>query len=125
MQGVVVPTAAAAPAEDPVAFVFSKLFPGGSNRQIYFGVLQKPVDLATVPSADERAQLREQAAKDLTNIGADERQRRLYAGGAFSVFTAALAAYLLASHAAPLTRVAIAPPLFLSYGYIASWKQGL
>lgn len=119
----VVPTDSAA--TDPIAQLFSKLFAGGSNRQIYFGVLQRDVDPSSIPSEEERATLRSTAAAELTNIDAAERQRRLYSGAAFSVFTALLGWYLLASHAAPLTRAAIAPPLFLSYGYIASWRTGL
>lgn len=117
--------AAPVPASDPVAFLFSKLFEGGSNKEIFFGVLQRDVDESSIPPYEERAALRATAAAELTNIGATERERRLYSGISFSVFTALLAWYLLASHAAPLTRAAIAPPLFLSYGYIASWRTGL
>ena len=111
--------------DDPIASLFSTLFAGGSDRQIWFGVLQRQVDPTTVPSAEERTKLREVAAAELTNIDAAERERRLLAGGVFSVFTVALAYALLATHAAPLARAAIAPPLFLSYGFIASWRTGL
>jgi hypothetical protein len=76
-------------------------------------------------AADERARRREVAASSLTNIDAAERQRRQLAGTAMSVATGALAVSLLAAHAAPLTRVAIAPPLFLAYGYLASAREGL
>lgn len=88
-------------------------------------MLQTPVDLETVPSEEERARRREVAAAQLTNIDTDERERRKLAGGAMSVVTAALAAYLLASHAPTLSRAAIAPPLFLSYGFLASARTGL
>jgi len=111
--------------EDPVSSLFSTLFPGGSNRQIFFGVLQREVDPTAVPDAAERARLREQAAVDLTNIDAAERERRRVAGGALAVGTAALAVGLLASEASALARLAIAPPLFLSYGYLRSAQEGL
>jgi len=110
---------------DPVAQLFSSLFQGGSGKRIAWGVLQQDVDPAAVPDADERARRREVAASSLTNIDAAERQRRQLAGTAMSIATGALAVSLLAAHAAPLTRVAIAPPLFLAYGYLASAREGL
>lgn len=121
------PTAAADTSSmDPVAYMFNKvLFPGGSNKQIVFGVLQRDVDQSAVPSAEEQDRLRAVAATELTNIDAAERARRRLAGGAFAVFTAALAAGLLATHAAPLTRAAIAPSTFLAYGFLASAQTGL
>ena len=78
-----------------------------------------------LPSAEERERRREVAAAELTNIDMDERGRRRLAGGAMSAVTAALATYLLASHAPTLTRAAIAPPLFLAYGFLASARTGL
>lgn len=119
----VVPTSPASP--DPIFTLFSKLFAGGSSKQIFFGVFQRSVDPSSIPSEEAREALRTAAATELTNIDAAERQRRLYAGAAFSALTALLGWYLLASHAAPLTRAAVAPPIFLSYGYIASWRTGL
>ena len=105
--------------------VFKNLFPGGSNKQIFFGVLQREVDPASVPAPEEQARRREEAAASLTNIDAAERERRMLAGGVGALFTAALAAGLLAADVAPLVRAAIAPPLFLSYGYVASARTGL
>ena len=61
---------------DPVARVFSTLFPSGKGRRIVWGVFQQPVDAAGVPDADERARRREVAAAQLVNIDADERDRR-------------------------------------------------
>lgn len=111
---------------DPVAQVFSKvLFKGDSGKSIAWGVLQKDVDPAQVPSDEERAARRASAARDLTNIDDAERERRKLAGTAFAGVTAALALGLLVTHAAPLARAAIAPPLFLSYGFLASARQGL
>ena len=39
--------------------------------------------------------------------------------------TVALAAGLLGFHAPALARVAIGPPLFLTYGYFESYQTGL
>ena len=61
---------------DPVALMFSTLFPAGKGRRIAWGVFQQPVDAAAVADADERARRREVAAAQLVNIDADERDRR-------------------------------------------------
>ena len=42
-----------------------------------------------------------------------------------AVVTAILAAGLLAFDVAPLARLAIGPPAFLAYGYLASAQTGL
>ena len=111
--------------DDPVAKMMGNLFVSGSGKKIFFGVLQKDVEPSEVPSDEERAELRSQAAADLTNIDAAERERRQLAGTALGVATLALAIGLLASHAPASTRFAIAPPLFLSYGYLSSAREGL
>jgi len=111
--------------EDPVAQVFSKLFKADQGKQIYFGVFQKDVDPSSIPSSDEREALRSEAAASLTNIGMAERDRRRQAGLVMSVLTAGLALGLLANDAPTLSRFAIAPPLFLSYGLLASAQTGL
>lgn len=110
---------------DPIARMFSTLFAGGTRKKIYFGVFQTGVDPSEVPSDEERSRRRAQAAKDLTNIDMRERERRLLASQGFGAVTAVVAAALLGSHAAPLARLAIAPPLFLTYGFYASYQQGL
>ena len=63
------------------------------------------------------ARRRDEAARSLTNIGMEERQRRLKASYAFGALTVVLAAALLGLEVTPITRLAIAPPLFLTYGY--------
>lgn len=83
------------------------------------------VNAADIPDEEERAARRLQAAESLTNIDMSERDRRQLAGTAMAALTAALAIGLLAGHAPTLTRFAIAPPLFLSYGYIKSAESGL
>ena len=111
--------------DSPLASLFSKLYPGGSGEQIFFGVLKRSVSPDRVPSEEERARRRATAAASLTNIDDDERERRRLAGGVMTALTLALAIGLLATDAAPLSRAAIAPPLFLSYGYLASARTGL
>lgn len=111
--------------DDPVKQVFSTLFPGGKGKQIYLGVLQKDVDPSSIPSDSERTALRAEAAASLTNIDMPERERRRLVGSVLSVLTLGLAIGLIVGHAPTLTRFAIAPPLFFSYGYLASWQTGL
>lgn len=111
---------------DPVAKLFSQvLFPAGQGKKIAWGVMQRDVDPLAVPSEAVRAELRAAAARDLMNIDAVERERRRLAGTAFGALTAAVAAALLALDVGPLARLAIAPPLFLTYGYLASAREGL
>jgi len=78
-----------------------------------------------MPSAGEAEALRTVAAAELVNIGGAERQRRRVAGAGMAVLSALLAVGLLATDAAPLSRAAIAPPLFLAYGFLASAQTGL
>ena len=110
---------------DVIAKLFSSLFVGGSGKRIYLGVLQQVVLPANVPGAEERALRRSAAAEALVNIDGPERERRRLAGTAFTALTAVLAVGLLVSHAPQLARFAIAPPLFLSYGYLKSAETGL
>ena len=113
-------------AGEVTAFLFGKLlYRGGTGKKIVWGPFPTDVDPACVPDDDERARRRERAAAELTNIDADERQRRLIASGAFGAVTVALAAGLLGFHAPALARVAIGPPLFLTYGYFESYQTGL
>ena len=114
------------PTGEVTAFLFGKLlYRGGTGKKIVWGPFPTDVDPACVPDDDERARRRERAAAELTNIDADERQRRLIASGAFGAVTVALAAGLLSFHAPALARVAIGPPLFLTYGYFESYQTGL
>ena len=110
---------------DYVYQAFRRLYGGGSGKQIFFGVLQKDVEPSSIPSDEERARRRAEAADALTNIDMPERDRRRLAGGAMAVVTAILAAGLLAFDVAPLARLAIGPPAFLAYGYLASAQTGL
>lgn len=113
------------PPTDPVARLFRTLFPPNAGKSIAFGVFQRDVDAAAVPSDDERAELRRVAAEELTNIGAEERDRRRLAGAACSAATAALGAALLAAHAPAAARLALFAPVYVSSGFLASSETGL
>ena len=110
---------------DPVAAVFGTLYEGGKGKKIAWGVFQQDVDAASVPSPEEQARRRDQAAVDLVNIDDEERERRKVAGLALVAFTVAFGAALLGAHAPATARFAIAPPMFLGVGYLASYKEGL
>merc|ERR1719231_178695 len=110
---------------DPVRAVFQTLYAPGQQRKIAWGVFQQPVDPSTVPSDEERARWRATAAEQLVNIDAEERERRRTAGLAMGAFTVVLGAALLSWHVPAAARLAISPPLFLSVGYLASWREGL
>jgi len=110
---------------DPLALVFSTLFPSGKGSKIMWGVFQQSVDEATLPSLEDRALRREVAAAQLVNIDGDERDRRKQAGLAFLAVSTALAGVLLVTDAGAGARFAVAPPLFLAVGFLASWREGL
>ena len=114
------------PDSDPIANAFrTKLFRGGQGKRIFFGVFQQTVTSSEIPPEEDRQERRLAAATQLINIDMPERERRKLAGTVFSTGTAALAVGLLATGAPTLTRFAIAPPLFLAYGFLASAKEGL
>ncbi len=109
--------------DDVAAAAMSKIYkPGNAIR---WGVFQAPVDPASVPSEEVRSQLRAEASATLTNIDADERQRRWIVGAAFGAVTVALGIGLLSSDSSALARLAIGPPLFISYGFLGSAQKGL
>jgi len=124
IKGVVVPTKQS-PMNDPIALGMRRIFPAGSGKKIWFGVFKQDVVDSEVPTDAERAALRAKAAEQLTNIDAAERERRKLAGTALGAATGLLAVGLLVAEAPTLTRFAIAPPLFLSYGFLASAEEGL
>ena len=88
-------------------------------------MFQRRVDESALPSDEERAERRAQAAASLVNIDDAERERRRAASVVFTAATAATAVALLALHSPPLARLAIAPPLYLAYGFSESASQGL
>jgi hypothetical protein len=81
-------------------------------------------------AAAAAARLREEAARTLTNIGAEERERRGQAATVFAVLTAMYAVWssLIADDgglAGHLIRFGIVLPLFFTFGYKLSEETGL
>mmetsp|Transcript_10726 Transcript_10726/g.17169 ORF Transcript_10726/g.17169 Transcript_10726/m.17169 type:complete len:202 (-) Transcript_10726:746-1351(-) len=98
----------------------------GKGKKVVFGVLQRDVDPATIPRSEEdRAKLRDQAARDLTNIDLEERQRRRRVGQGLNILSAVLGVTLVFLHVPALSRLAIFFPLAFAEGYITSANTGL
>ena len=77
-------------------------------------------------TAAARRTLQLAAARDLTNISADERARRGRAGRAMLAASAALAAAAVALHLAPGARAAlVGVPFWLGYSLAESQRQGI
>jgi len=115
------------PPEGVIAEGFEKVgFVGGQGTRVKWGVLQEKIDPATeaMPDVFESLKLREEAARDLVNIDAAERQRRLLAGSAGLAFTAALGV-LCATQPWYVRYFAVSPFLGLSLGFLVSGQQGL
>jgi len=111
--------------DDRARDLFAKVYRGGGGKQIYYGVFQRDAPASATKSSDARARSRDEAAKTLTNIDAEERGRRMEVGKAAGAATAALAAAQLALGATRVERLAIAVPLFFALGFVGSAKTGL
>ena len=111
--------------DDRARDLFAKLYRGGGGKQIYYGVFQRDAPASATKSEEARARSRDEAAKTLTNIDAEERGRRMEVGKAAGAATAALAAAQLALGATRVERMAIAVPLFFALGFVGSAKTGL
>ena len=111
--------------DDRARDLFAKLYRGGGGKQIYYGVFQRDAPASATKSEEARARSRDEAAKTLTNIDAEERGRRMEVGKAAGAATAALAAAQLALGATRVERLAIAVPLFFALGFVGSAKTGL
>ena len=111
--------------DDRARDLFAKLYRGGGGKQIYYGVFQRDAPASATKSEEARARARDEAAKTLTNIDAEERGRRMEVGKAAGAATAALAAAQLALGATRVERLAIAVPLFFALGFVGSAKTGL
>ena len=110
--------------QSKVEEVFDELFPSGEGKQIFMGVLTRPVDAP--PTPEEQQRRRSAAEASLTNIGDDERSRRRSAGLVFSALTAGLAVALPLLGVGLLPRaLAEAAPVYLSLGFLASAEEGL
>lgn len=70
--------------KDAMGEVMRKLYPPGSGRKMFMGTSTRPVEKVVGGDPEvlekERAELRAQAARDLTVIGAEERALREKAG---------------------------------------------
>mmetsp|Transcript_7188 Transcript_7188/g.21185 ORF Transcript_7188/g.21185 Transcript_7188/m.21185 type:complete len:156 (+) Transcript_7188:194-661(+) len=93
------------------------------GRTVTFGVLSREVTDA--PSQQEQAARRAAAARDLTNIGEEERNRRGAAGAVLGVATIAYALSLVLNHASALDRLTVFPLLFLAVGFTDSARTGM
>jgi len=111
--------------DDRARDLFAKVYRGGGGKQIYYGVFQRDAPTRATKSEEARARSRDEAAKTLTNIDAEERGRRMEVGTAAGAATAALAAAQLALGATRVERLAIAVPLFFALGFVGSAKTGL
>ena len=111
--------------DDRARDLFAKVYRGGGGKQIYYGVFQRDAPASATKSEEARARSRDEAAKTLTNIDAEERGRRMEVGKAAGAATAALAAAQLALGATRVERLAIAVPLFFALGFVGSAKTGL
>ena len=111
---------------DAVALFFSLAgFYGGTGKRVKFGVFKEAVGEVT-STAEERAALRAQAAADLVNLDAAERQRRNLVGNVGLGVTGVLALALWATGQPGLLRFAAVYPLFaLAGAFRVSGEAGL
>jgi len=104
--------------------VIDEQFVPGEGKQVYNGVLTKDLD-KPVPSQQEQLALREEAKKNLVNIGKDERERRRKIGQIGYGITLVAAAALIYFPVPAFARLGIYFPLALAQGFIASANEGL
>lgn len=96
------------------------------GKSIVWGVFQRDLDDGKIPDVEERESRRAAAAKELTNIDSEERDRRRTAGNVGAVLSAALYAGLLYKEASPITlSLAMFFPVALSWGFLDSARTGL
>lgn len=103
---------------------------GDKGKSIVYGVFSADVDESKIPSSEERAQLRQQAAVDLVNIDMMERERRDQVG---TFATYASIAYIIwvslfaddGGFVGHILRFFAVVPIALAYGYKTSAKMGL
>ena len=110
-----------------VAGTFIKIagFRRGGGK-VKWGVLREAVDPGAVPSAEESAARREEAARELVNIDRAERDRRLLVGRAGLALSGALAVFAYLSGWGFFPRFAVVGPAFaLSYGFWTSGRDGI
>ena len=74
---------------------------------------------------EKQEALRDAAASSLTNIDADERERRALVGKVTGAFCVALAVAQISTGAPPGARAVMALPLFFALGFTGSAETGL
>jgi hypothetical protein len=116
----------------PLAWMntYLDLFGVREGKSMFYGPIPIDVDDSKRVSEEEAAALRKNAAKNLENIGNDERQRRTFAGNIFAAVTAAYVVWaaLVADNGAiegHLLRFLSILPLFFTVGYKLSAETGL
>ena len=102
----------------------------GQGKAIVNGVFTAPIDESTAPPIEERLKLRDEAAKNLRNIGMTERERRNQIGTIATYVSAAYVVWasLIADEGGfggHLLRFLAIVPIFAAAGYKTSAKEGL
>ena len=97
-----------------------------AGKKVVFGVGTAQVNPDDIPNDKQRAVLREEASRTLTNIDAEERGRRRLVGNAMLVSSAVLAVLLYVKGVAGIPRFfAVFFPFNLGLGYYKSAEAGL
>ena len=109
--------------DDALAEQFKEMY-ATPGKRIKWGVFKEDVG-AVATSPEEQEALRDAAACALTNIDADERERRALVGKVTGAFCVALAVAQLSTGAPAGARAVMALPLFFAFGFTASAKTGL
>jgi len=111
--------------DDALATSFKTMYQAGGGKRVYAGVFKRDVDAKDLPSEEDAAARREDAATNLTNIDMDERERRSKIGVFFIAVCMALMTYQIPRGAPWNERAILALPLFFAIGFFGSGSTGL
>lgn len=100
------------------------------GKAVYFGPIAVDVDESKRVSDSEASARREKAARELTNIGEEERRRRNQAGDVMAVLSAVYVAWATilgddGGFSGHVLRMLSVFPVFLAVGYKLSAQSGL
>mmetsp|Transcript_1575 Transcript_1575/g.4293 ORF Transcript_1575/g.4293 Transcript_1575/m.4293 type:complete len:206 (-) Transcript_1575:585-1202(-) len=95
------------------------------GKTVKYGFLMEDGDPSKAVSPEETARLRQEAARNLQNIGPEERQRRSEAGTKATYVAAAYAFVTAITDTDFATRFLVVLPLFFAAGYRDSSRTGL
>lgn len=109
--------------DDALAEQFKQMY-ATPGKRIKWGVFKEDVG-AVATSPEKQEALRDAAASSLTNIDADERERRALVGKVTGAFCVALAVAQISTGAPPGARAVMALPLFFALGFTGSAETGL